>query len=282
MTPPRTRSDRSPSARLALLGLVCCWGCAARIGSNGRPGGDSAGSSGSSAGSVAAAGTNAGASAGATNAGATNVGASAGATSAGTTNAGASAGGATSGSASTDGGDAGEAGASGIAAASFPECRTDQDCEIDKDCCVCQAVPKGTTMPACALDCAGNACDANGLKAEAKCTLGRCTLATSCDQRRSRCKSLPPSCPAGETASVTELGCWGPCVAATECSEVSNCAACGEAQCVKFPNIGGTTIRCVARQAGCEAGKLCQCLSPCGNFGCAEQNGEVSCFCAGC
>ena len=282
MTRPRISSDLLRSARLVLLGLSCCFACAARIDSKGRPagsspGGGSAGASGGSAGSIAAAGTNAGASAGTTNAGTGN----AGAASAGSTNAGASAGGATSGSGSTDGGDAGEAGASGIAA-SFPECRTDQDCEIAKDCCACQAVPQGATMPACALACAGNACDAKGLTAEAKCTLGRCTLATSCDQRRARCKSLPPSCPAGEAVSVTELGCWGPCIAATECSEVTDCDACGDAQCVKFPNIGGTTIRCVARQAGCEAGSSCQCLAPCGNFGCAEQNGAVSCFCAGC
>jgi hypothetical protein len=51
---------------------------------------------------------------------------------------------------------------------------------------------------------------------------------------------------------------------------------------VRFPNIGGTTIRCIARRAACELGNLCRCLSPCGDFGCTEQNGDVGCFCAGC
>ena len=121
-----------------------------------------------------------------------------------------------------------------------------------------------------------------GIPAVAQCTLGRCTLATSCDERRAVCKSLAPKCPPGETVSVTEFGCWGPCIAPTECSDVTDCAACGDALCVKFPNVGGTTIRCVARQAQCEGGDWCGCLKPCGSFGCNEQKGEISCYCPTC
>jgi hypothetical protein len=176
------------------------------------------------------------------------------------------------------------AGAMGEAgAASFPECTVNEDCEIANDCCACQAVPKGALVGACRVACGdSNACEMQGLAAVAQCTLGRCTLATSCSALRTTCDSLPPECPTGQTASVTESGCWGPCVPSTECSDVTDCDACGDAHCVKFENVGGTTIRCVSREAGCEPGNLCECLSPCGDLGCGEQNGEVGCFCAGC
>jgi hypothetical protein len=168
--------------------------------------------------------------------------------------------------------------------ASFPECVVAEDCEIVQDCCVCQAAPKGTSFGTCRVACGdSNACEMQGVAPVAACTLGRCTLAAPCSVRHVVCDTLPPTCAAGQAPSVTEDGCWGPCVVSTECSEVTDCTVCGDAHCVTFPNVGGTSVRCIAREAGCEAGNLCECLSPCGGFGCGEQeNGEVGCFCLGC
>jgi hypothetical protein len=178
----------------------------------------------------------------------------------------------------------GIAGASEDAGSSgFPECVRDEDCEIAADCCSCQVVPKGTSFPVCRLDCGGsNGCELDGLSAVPRCTLGRCTLATDCGGEATLCDRPPPTCPAGQTPSRSEDGCWGPCVAATECSVVEDCDACGDAHCVEFPNVGGTTIRCIARQAECEVGNLCECLQPCGDFGCGEQDGKVGCYCPAC
>jgi len=194
-----------------------------------------------------------------------------------------------SGGSATSAGSAGSAGsyagalsgASGNAgSASFPECADDDDCEISKDCCACQAAPKAQTTSTCNRACASNACAGKGFAPLARCTLGRCTLANSCDTRGVSCKSLPPTCPKGETASVGK-GCWGPCIAVTECADVTDCNDCGDAQCITFSDFG-ESFHCVARKAQCEVGNLCECLSPCGNFACSEQNGEVGCFCPAC
>jgi hypothetical protein len=289
-------------ATIAAFGLVCAWACGGQSGRNdgpatsstagagaagsggatgaaganagdaGSPSGGSAGASGSSAGSESAGGApSAGAPAG-------------GMTSAGAPGAGRGAGGsetAGAGATSEAGADAG--GMAGAGAASFPECQVAEDCEIAQDCCVCQAAPKGASVGTCRLDCGGsNACVLQGVSVVAACTLGRCTLAASCNAQRVTCESLPPTCAAGEVPSVTEGRCWGPCVVATECPDVTDCAACGDAHCVQFPNVGGTTIRCIARHPECEAGNLCECLSPCGDYSCSEQNGELGCACFGC
>ena len=283
-------SDGRRALYLVLLVLACCAACAARFGSDETPaaaGAPAAGYPASSgrSGSEAVAGMNSrGGSATSAGAG-SNAGAGAGSSAGAGSNAGT---GSNAGATSGSGGAAGRpavdmAGSSGTAAASsVAECRTDRDCEVSQDCCTCQAVPSGAPMPACPANCGSNACEIKGISAVAKCTLGRCRLATSCNERQATCKSVPLPCPAGEVRSVTELGCWGACLAPTECADVSDCAACEDALCVKFPNIGGTTFHCVARQAACETGNLCDCLLPCGPFGCAEQSSEIGCFCAGC
>ncbi len=169
------------------------------------------------------------------------------------------------------------------ASAGFFECITDEDCEIASDCCVCQAVPRGGEFRACRLACESNACDLQGVAAVAHCNLGRCTLALHCDQRRATCESEPPTCPTGEAPIVDDNGCWGPCVDSTECADVTDCNACGDAQCVEFPSVGGTTIRCIEPQPECEVGNLCECLAPCGGYVCGEsEEGKLGCACLGC
>jgi hypothetical protein len=294
------------AAGFVVLGLVCGWGCGGRSDRDERPSAtagtaDAAGASGgTAAGNGGAVGSGgAAASAGTSNASGGSPGGgfagssgssggsepTGGTTSAGATAGSASDGGATSGSGGSAGAETGGMpGSSGAAGApGSPECDEDQDCEIAKDCCVCQAVPKGASFAACRVACGdSNACDLQGISAVATCTLGRCTLAASCDALGVTCNGPPPTCPLGQAPSVTENGCWGPCLAATECSGVTDCDACGDAHCVKFSNVGGTSVRCIDRQAQCETGNLCECLSPCGDFGCGEQNGEVGCFCLGC
>jgi hypothetical protein len=279
-------------AGLALLVLATAWACGGKSARDAGPALEVGGSSGAGASSGGdAGGGRAGASAGSSASGAAPgggfsgssggsepvsgmAGSVAGAGNVGGVTAGA---GGTSGGAGTDGGMAGASGAS-----SFPECVNDEDCEIARDCCVCHAVPKGTSFPVCRIYCDGsNACEMQGLATVPQCNLGRCTLATPCGGESMHCES-PPICPAGQTRSRTEGGCWGPCVTATECSQVADCDACGDAHCVQFPNVGGTTIRCIARDAECEAGNLCECLKPCGSFGCGEQEGEIGCYCPAC
>jgi hypothetical protein len=280
---------------LALLVLACAWACGGKSGRDAGPalevggsGGAGAGSGGEAGSGRAGAAAGSSASGGAPGGGSPGSGGSSGGSEpvsgmggsvAGAGNGGGGAAGAagTSGAAGTDGGMAGASGAP-----SFPECVVDEDCEIAPDCCSCHAVPKGASFPACRLDCGGsNACEMQGLSTVPLCNLGRCTLATTCAGEVT-CDSPPPICPAGQTPSQTEDGCWGPCVAATECSEVADCDACGYAHCVQFPNVGGTTIRCIAREAACEVGNLCECLEPCGTFGCGEREGEIGCYCPAC
>jgi hypothetical protein len=174
-------------------------------------------------------------------------------------------------------------GVSSAGAASLPECETDDDCEIAKDCCSCEALPKGTSVPTCRLACGdSNGCEMQGITATARCALGRCALSAGCGGPGVTCDEQPPRCSEGHAPIVTAEGCWGPCVPATECLEVPDCSVCGDEHCVSFPNVGGTLIRCVARRPGCEAGNLCECLAPCGRYGCGERDGEVGCYCAGC
>src|SRR5690606_25334096 len=137
--------------------------------------------------------------------------------------------------------------------------------------------------PACRLDCeAANGCELAQLDAEPTCRFGRCTLSVTCDRRRVTCKAEPPTCPSGQVPSVTEQGCWGPCVTVTECTDVTDCAACGDAMCVEFPNVAGTNVWCLEQVNGCSAGNLCECMLPCGTFPCVEQDSKLGCYCGGC
>jgi hypothetical protein len=134
----------------------------------------------------------------------------------------------------------------------------------------------------CRLACDSDGCEAQGIVTSARCTLGRCTLATSCRADRVTCKSLQPTCPEGQIPSVTENACWGPCVMVTECADVGDCERCGDAHCVQFTALANSFTRCIAPEAECKLGNLCECLSPCAPYGCSERDGEIGCFCAGC
>ena len=46
-----------------------------------------------------------------------------------------------------------------------------------------------------------------------------CCTGWSCDERLAACNRLPPTCPGGEVASVSN-GCYGPCVPATHCAPI--------------------------------------------------------------
>jgi hypothetical protein len=289
-------SERSAASRwlracpvlLALLGTGMCGGETDRAGpapSTGAGGGEAAGATvgtGGSAngGTAPSGGAETG---GAETGGGTETG---GAETGGATNGGASSGGTSSGGAETPsaGGAESGGGSSGAGPVLFPECETNEDCEIKKDCCSCEAVPKGTSVAMCRVACGdSNGCEQRGISTSAQCTLGRCTLSASCGGGSGvSCTTDPPECPAGQAPTVTEDGCWGPCVVATECPDIADCAVCGDAHCVRFPGVGLTITRCIARQPECTAGTLCECLAPCGEFGCAERDGEVGCFCAGC
>jgi hypothetical protein len=184
---------------------------------------------------------------------------------------------------SDSGGQGGNAGVGGAAAPHFPECRVDADCAVADDCCDCRAVPRVSASAMCKRACDQDACEARGITPTAKCTLGRCTLAVSCDARLALCDSPTPQCAAGQVASVTSNGCWGPCVDTTQCSGVTRCEDCAENErCVTFPNVGGIIYRCIERHSACTEDNLCACLAPCGDYLCAQRGGELSCVCAGC
>jgi hypothetical protein len=172
---------------------------------------------------------------------------------------------------------------SGGALPSGPECEVDEDCQIAKDCCNCHAVPTGAVTAACKADCGdSNACELQGIHAVPRCSWGKCTV-TNCDPVLVSCDSLPPECPSGQTASVTEDACWGPCVAFAECVSVPDCNACGDDYCVQRPGLGSLPFHCIAPQLGCEAGNLCECMDPCDGIGCVEQDDQViACYCPSC
>ena len=112
---------------------------------------------------------------------------------------------------------------------------------------------------------------------------GQCVLNRSCDASRRTCDALPPACLDGQLPSIDDSGCWGPCLAPSECREVTSCADCANDLCVEFegPRI---TARCRARNVPCEQGSYCQCLQPCGNgsFSCSENGDRISCTCLTC
>ena len=263
-------------AGAAALALIGVWTCGGET-SDGNGSGVSAGSGGAShatGGSVATGGV----STGGVSAGGVATG--------GVSTGGVSTGGVATGGVSTGGVATGGAATGGVSiggAASVPECETDDDCELSKDCCSCEALPKGTSVPTCRIACGdSNGCEMQGITATARCALGRCALSAGCGGRGVTCDEQPPPCAEGHAPIVTPEGCWGPCVPSTECLQVPDCSDCGDEHCVSFPTAGSTTIRCVARRPGCEAGNLCECLAPCGLFGCGERDGEVGCYCAGC
>jgi hypothetical protein len=128
------------------------------------------------------------------------------------------------GSAATMGGTGGSGGSGGGGV----ECETADDCVMFSDCCNCAAVPNGTSIPGCDLVCVTDQCTALQIgRDETTCAFGRCVIDRSCNQSRALCSSPPEPCPGGQVRSVTENGCWGPCMPPTECRDVTDCWTAG-------------------------------------------------------
>lgn len=165
------------------------------------------------------------------------------------------------------------------------ECRSNEDCYLLDDCCGnCSAepVPSPGLPPRCRLVCDQTACALPGIRAdEVICRGGQCILDRSCNAVRRTCDSLPPACPDGQVPSIDDSGCWGPCLAPTECREVTSCADCANDLCVESGQRIITTCRA---RSFCEEGSYCQCLEPCGAgaVACSEDEGRVSCTCITC
>jgi len=170
-----------------------------------------------------------------------------------------------------------------------PECTEAAECTLHDDCCNCLALAPGEEPPPCGLtECFITTCAARGITADAvACAAGRCAVYT-CETDAVACEMLPPRCEAGEVPSVRGM-CWGPCVPATECVSVDDCAACdasaGQA-CVQYASRGGRTAHCVDRPASCGVRATCDCLgaSVCvGIFDvCRDDAGVLTCSCPTC
>jgi hypothetical protein len=153
---------------------------------------------------------------------------------------------------------------------------------LASDCCACRAEPKGAPVDSCPAICTVDACTANQIQQhEVACVHGRCVLARSCDTSRVLCLADPPACRSGTVLSVLD-SCWGPCLLPTECSAVSDCGSCGTGSvCVRTDGFGPGGTGCVTAAPDCRAGNYCGCLGAC-PAGCAEIDGGVGCYCAGC
>ncbi|NMC69733.1 MAG: hypothetical protein GYA57_06645 [Myxococcales bacterium] len=170
-----------------------------------------------------------------------------------------------------------------------PECTEAAGCTLHTDCCNCLALAPREEPPPCGLpECFVTTCAARGITAEdVACAAGRCAVYT-CETDAVACEMLPPRCGAGEVPSVRGM-CWGPCVPATECVSVDDCASCdasaGQA-CVQYLSRGGPTTYCVERPAGCGERATCACLgaSVCvGIFDvCSDDSGVLTCSCPTC
>jgi hypothetical protein len=165
------------------------------------------------------------------------------------------------------------------------ECESADDCKIFSDCCSCAAVPKSADPAVCELLCIQDQCSALQIEpSEVTCSFGRCVLDRSCNHANALCNSQPQACPDGQVRSVTENGCWGPCLPPTECRDVTNCASCadGDVCVIEQPQI--QTYGCVRPDASCSKGNYCECLDPCPTTGfvCMEADDAVQCPCPVC
>jgi hypothetical protein len=204
------------------------------------------------------------------------------------------AGGALGGAAGNEGGGPGQGGsgeASGSAGAggtgattSGAECRTADDCMLVSDCCSCRAEAKSSEIAICDAECFVDSCTSEQITdTEVTCSFGRCVLARSCDRSQVTCRAAPPPCDGGTIPSVL-AGCWGPCLAPTECRNVTGCDDCGiDAVCVNdelLAPTSGSNIGCVA-PGGCSVGDYCKCLGAC-SVSCNETANQVNCYCPQC
>lgn len=212
-------------------------------------------------------------------------------------------GGSTSGSTAADGGagtggGAGAGGSSGAGASSGaggaptgPGCTSDADCTLVDDCCDCVAIGEGEAAPPCGGgECFATRCSSLGVgPVTAKCAAGRCVLGVSCDKTQATCKMLPSPCPAGQLHAVYN-SCWGGCVPAGECGDVSGCADCdGTTQlCVANDDPGGTSYHCASLAPDCGSDRTCACAGKTvcvgGDSACNDNvnDGALHCGCPAC
>ena len=180
----------------------------------------------------------------------------------------------------------GGSGGSGGSGGGGVECQTADDCVMFSDCCNCAAVPKGTSIPGCDLVCITDQCTAQQIgRDEITCAFGRCVVDRSCNHARATCNSPPEPCPDGQVRSVTENGCWGPCMPPTECRDVTDCSDCGEAVCVGLSAFIPPATGCVVPEPSCTKGNYCECLDACPQsaaYECVEADDAVSCYCPVC
>ncbi len=182
------------------------------------------------------------------------------------------------GTAGTDGGGSGAAAGVG-GASTFRECTNDADCVVLGDCCACQAVPIGT-VSRCPLDCAANRCLDLPEAPVARCIFGQCVLSVSCyfpPLQPVTC-GQKPSCPSGQVPSAPG-GCYGPCIAATECLQVTSCADCAapDQMCV-FEQGAAGIAHCLEKPASCFGVPNCACMVElCNGLPCAEIENGISC-----
>lgn len=197
-------------------------------------------------------------------------------------------GGAGTGGAGTGGAGTGGAGTGGNMSMASAECTMNSDCKMIDNCCACEGIPNTTPTPACNQLCKASTCQLTGLGTQptASCRVGRCVAGYDCRWSVVTCKQLQPVCGPGETNSVTG-NCWGPCVPATECAEVSKCGQCAPGQrCVmKQAKINGGR-HCVEVPASCTNNATCQCmgasvcLAP--HDTCADAKDALICSCPNC
>jgi len=183
------------------------------------------------------------------------------------------------------GGNSGTGGVGGTLGGGAPQCESDQDCVLQSDCCNCGVgVADGRPIPACTLACFVDMCTSMGIE-RATCSAGRCVLDVSCNENEALCDRLPPQCALGEAPIVD--GCYGQCIEAGLCREVTGCDACTRDQvCVSQLSRGGSTHHCVPRPADCTNGATCECMGGgvcTGIFNsCNDSDGFISCLCPTC
>lgn len=194
-------------------------------------------------------------------------------------------GGGSAGATTSSAGEPGSAGnpssAAGAPTGGGPECESDDQCAVFNDCCECDVGAASEEHPQCEKLCIQSACDARGIAAEARCRSKRCVFELSCDHAQVTCKSAKPECPAGQTPSISD-SCWGPCIDAGQCSDVTDCSACpADTVCVTNNDSPGPFVQCVEVAASCAEAHTCDCTAAC-PFSCSATSDGISCFCLAC
>lgn len=112
---------------------------------------------------------------------------------------------------------------------SRPECESASDCFLASDCCYCEAMPQDAVW-GCPADCGRLLCDVLDIDAsDVLCLNGRCVLDRTCGSGVT-CEKSGPTCPEDGVlppmhrppmTAMVEDGCWGGCIAVSECSDFS-------------------------------------------------------------